>query len=154
MKELITAISERLASQVPELQFIDINLGQLQLETPPVDFPCALIDISNVDYSSCTGTRQIANVDISVTLAFKVYAPSDINSDQRSEAMQHYDLINKVAKALHGYGSPLFSKLTRTSLQRQNQTYPRHFTMNFKTSYTESFEPTLTPARPTPEIKI
>ncbi|MEG2495589.1 MAG: hypothetical protein RSB32_07830, partial [Mucinivorans sp.] len=67
MEELIHATMSRLAEQVPELRFIDVDLEQLRLEQPPVDFPCALIDVSRIEYSSNGQRQQQAEVDMSVT---------------------------------------------------------------------------------------
>lgn len=154
MEQLISSIMERLANQVPELRFIDVDLEQLQLENPPVDFPCALIDISNVNYTSSLHSQQQADVDVSVTLGFSVLAPSSHYSEPvyKKEAMQHYSIITKVAEALHGYETDSFVKLDRVSLSRRTNTYPRSYVLNFKTGYTEILEIASIPVRPTPEF--
>ena len=46
MTEIYSAVEERLTAQVPELLYIDLESGQLEGQTPPpVDFPCALVDV-------------------------------------------------------------------------------------------------------------
>ena len=44
MKEVLNAIFARIKEAAPEVIFIDINVGQLLLESPPVMFPWALLD--------------------------------------------------------------------------------------------------------------
>lgn len=139
MKQIITAIADRLAAQVPELRFIDIDLEQLGNENPPVDFPCALIDVSSIDFDG--STTQTAVADINVTIGFNVLTPSSQHSVEcREQAMAHYDIIDKIAEALHGFETEGFSKLTRTALRRRATTYPRHYVMSFRTSFSEVFE--------------
>lgn len=145
MTEILNAIFDRLQSEVPELNFIDIDLEQLQLEPPPVDFPCALVDISEIEYNSGGRGIQTAQVDISVRLGFSLFTTSDANSEQRYTAMEHYDIVAKVAKALHGYSTEAFTPLVRTKLVRNPNTYPRTYSLMFKTSFKEDFNRPLTP---------
>lgn len=132
----------RLAEQVPELRFIDVDLEQLRLEQPPVDFPCALIDVSRIEYSSNGQRQQQAEVDMSVTLGFKVLTPESFHVEKecKAQAMQHYAIIDKVAQALHGFAGATFARLDRVSITRNANTYPRHYTLHFRTQYTEEFD--------------
>lgn len=141
MEAIIEAIMNRLADKVPELNFIDIDLEQLQLSAPPVDFPCALIDVATIDYSSNSGNSQQALATINVTLGFNILSVSDANAPAttRAQSMAHYKIIEKVAEALHGFGTQEFSSLQRIKLQRRANTYPRHYVMSFQTQFTESF---------------
>lgn len=125
----------RLAEKVPALRWIDIDLGQLQFENPPIDYPAALIDIQGVDYSNAGGNTQIAQTTVAINLAFKVHGPSNhlAPESQRVAAMKHYDVVTDVYEALQGYATEEFSPLTRLSLQRQASTWPRHYTMVFRT---------------------
>lgn len=140
MKHVIEAVMNRIKQEVPEIGFINVDLGQLSVEVPPVDFPCALVDVLDVNYSSGGTLTQTAKATVNLRLGFKVYAPSDVNADdeQRAEAMQHFDLVEKVAEALHGYGTPQFAALKRTALTRIPDTFPRHFILSFTTMWTES----------------
>lgn len=139
MDKIIEAITGRLAEQVPELTWIDTDLGQLAFEEPPVDYPCALIDVSNIDYSSYQQNTQKALVEIDINLAFTVFSQSDFTAPEhiKEQAAEHYKIVRKVYQALQGFETPNFSKLNRTSLKRQKNTYPRHFTMSFQTAYTD-----------------
>ena len=50
MKQIFLSIQNRLA-EIEELSYIDKDWGQLQYEQPPVQWPCALIDVANIDYT-------------------------------------------------------------------------------------------------------
>lgn len=141
MEKLIESIFERLRNEVPELRFIDIDLGQLQLEQPPIDWPCALVDVANVDYKG--GNMQTAETVLNITLGFLVYGPSNTGAapELRQQAMQHYEIVRKVAETLHGFSPAGFAPLNRVSLVRGNETYPRHFTLSFRTQHTERIAP-------------
>lgn len=140
MENLITSIFDRLTAEVPELLFIDVDLGQLRMGNPPVAFPCALVDIANIEYRG--GRMQTAETTVNVTLAFAVYGASTVGADAtlRAEAMAHYAIIRKVAAALCGFRPENCAPLLRESLTRGNETYPRHFTMSFKTQHTETIK--------------
>lgn len=137
MKEILNTIFARIKECAPEVNFIDVNLGQLLLEAPPVMFPCVLVDISNVEYTQLKPRQQKASATISLQFGFSVLSPSDYNStpELREEAMQHYEIISKVASALHGFDSQYFNPLVRRSLQREQNTYPRTFTLHFTTNF-------------------
>lgn len=139
MLPILEEVFARLDAEVPELRFIDLDIGQLQMESPPVDFPCALVDISDVDYSSSGRGLQTAISTVTVSIGFQVLAPSDTRApeDQRMLALDHYRIVSKVAAALHGYGTDLFTPLCRVALRRQSSTYPRHFTLTFRTQSQE-----------------
>lgn len=138
MKQIITAIADRLAAEVPELRFIDVDLEQLGNENPPVDFPCALVDVASIDYEGAS--TQTAEAEINITVGFNVLAPSSHHSAEcRDAAMAHYDILDKIAEALHGFEGEGFSRLNRTALRRKSTTYPRHYVVSFRTSYIEVF---------------
>lgn len=135
MDKIITAIMNRLSEQVPALAWIDVDLGQLSFDAPPVDYPCALIDVANVEYSGAGRNVQMAITTVNINLAFTVLSPSDHTAPEvlREQAMEHYRTISEVYQALQGYGTVDFAPLNRTTLTRQKNTYPRHFTMTFRT---------------------
>lgn len=59
MKNIFLDIQNKL-SNITELKYIDKNWGQLLYEQPPVKFPCALLDIANVNYTQLGQLAQTA----------------------------------------------------------------------------------------------
>ncbi len=140
MKEILNTIFTQIKNSITEPVFIATDLGQLQLEHPPVSFPCALVDIGSIAYNAYKGGGQLANATINVTLGFSVLGSDDIHSDSelREQAMAHYDLLSSIAMALNGFECDYFSPLVRQSLERGKDAYPRPFTLSFTTSWVES----------------
>ena len=50
MKHIFLQIQEKLG-EVSALKYIDKDWNQLKFEQPPVKWPCALIDVKNINYS-------------------------------------------------------------------------------------------------------
>ncbi|MBQ0016490.1 MAG: hypothetical protein KBT04_05860 [Bacteroidales bacterium] len=72
MKQIMIDLQEYLMEVVPQLRHVDRNWNQLSYEQPPVRWPCALIDIEQIDATELRGGRQMATATVSVTLADQV----------------------------------------------------------------------------------
>ena len=68
MKEVFKDIQQRLRT-IPEFRYIGEDWGQLNFEQPPVDWPCALIDLGNVDFSAAGMRSQQAEAVVNITIA-------------------------------------------------------------------------------------
>jgi hypothetical protein len=110
MDILFESISDRLKTNIPELNWIDWEWGQL--ETPeeeyPIQFPCAFIDIQNIDWSNAMNNLLTGNVAITIRVAFDVYEDTHvaggITTPDRSYALLRLKLINKIHSWLQGFG--------------------------------------------------
>lgn len=95
------------ATPTDKLQYIDVDWGQLDnySNTPPVKFPCALIDIRTMNYTSNGVGTQIGIVDIEVRIADMPLANSSAaaSATQRHNALRIHRLVNAVFAHLHGY---------------------------------------------------
>lgn len=109
---------EKLISDVPELRFIDQDLGQLENYEmrPAVSWPCCMIDIEDFKYSDQQNHAiQIAEGIISLRIGLVKYTDSNnlTPAATRENALQYYELEHKVFKALHGWNPPGFGKMLR-----------------------------------------
>lgn len=138
MEEILNPIFERLRERVPELRHIDVDLGQLRAENPPVDWPCSLVGIEEINYSG--SALQTAEVTLSVSLGFVVWEPTDADADGtlRTMAMEHFAVVRKVAEALHGFSTEYFAPLERVRLSPLPEVYPRQYALTFRTQFTET----------------
>ncbi|MEG2276663.1 MAG: hypothetical protein RSA53_05440 [Odoribacter sp.] len=136
MKEIIEAVMAKLKIGVPELRWIDLNVGQMNTENPPVDYPCALVDIANIDYSSAGCRRQLGTVTLEIELFFVVRAPANVAAPEslREQALSHFYIVQKVYTALEGLAGEHFTGLNRISSRRDKTYYPRGFTIVFRCS--------------------
>lgn len=118
MKNIFLKIQEKLAEN-PTLRYIDKDWGQLQQEYPSVQFPCALLDIGNVNYSQLGMIAQIAEGNITITLANYRDENSSYRSPTKEDSYKIIELIDEVHQLLHGWcDNQSFNRLIRTNLQK------------------------------------
>lgn len=114
MEDLYLKIAERLRIQVPELDHIDEDTGQLypaQYDDRyeyPVLFPCCLIDAATVDFKDeKSPLSQRGTATIILKTAFKCDEDSHFSSSEHGNGftqLRRRQAINrKVVHALHGY---------------------------------------------------
>ena len=129
MKNLLEKLQLRLA-EIPQLKYIDENWGQLDYYSPnmPVQYPCVLIDIGQVQYSNLgkdlTKTpqqRQIAQVQIKITIANMRLTNTSLLAPrrQKEDAWSIWTLIEMIHQKIHGISLlPNVTPLIRTSQNR------------------------------------
>lgn len=129
MKNLLEKLQLRLA-EIPQLKYIDENWGQLDYYSPnmPVQYPCTLIDVQQVQYSNIGKDltkrpvqRQIAQVQIKITIANMRLTNSSMQAPrrQKEEVWAIWGIIEKIHQQLHGVSLlPNVSPLIRTSQNR------------------------------------
>lgn len=117
-KQIFMDICDRIEAQVPELKWIDLDSGDIdmQSERPSVAFPACLIDIN---YSSCedqTSTEQLVTANVIVRVAFQPRGATNNKSPVRASSLSVLDTVEKVHAALQGWhNTGAFSTLTRVS---------------------------------------
>lgn len=118
MRTILTKIQERL-SETTKSRYIAENWGQLELETPPLLFPCTLIDFNEVSYSNNLGKTQQAQATVIIHIA-NIAQNVSLNSPKntRDSAYEFYDLLESVSSALHGFSVPGTSPLCRKSCKK------------------------------------
>lgn len=120
---LILDVQDRLADQVPELQTIDENYGQLakMFETSddsdiyPVLSPAALIDVRDVAWSSLAGAAQQGSATLTVTLAIDCYDDTHTRQEQRQLIADRLALAHRLHWALQGFKPADTTPLVRSS---------------------------------------
>lgn len=129
MKEILQTLQNRIA-EITQIRYIDENWGQLAYydNTMPVQFPCCLIDVSNVQYSNVgrdvrqtPQQRQIGRAEIKFTLANLKLTNTSLRApqNQKNDAWVIWELLEELHKKLH-YFSPQgnVSPLIRISTQK------------------------------------
>jgi len=129
MKTIIDNIQAKLQT-LPGLKYVDEDWGQLDYYSPnfPVQWPCALIDVTNAAYSD-TGKdrtkdpqqRQIAECYLTLSIAnLKLTNTSGrAPKPQKDNARSIWELIEDVHKAVHGWNpEAMAGKLIRRGMQR------------------------------------
>jgi len=129
VKVILGNIKEKLA-ETPGLKYIDQDWGQLDDYSPnfPVQWPCALIDVSAANYSnlghdasSMPRNRQQANAQLTVTVANLKLTNTSYHAPvgQEQEAWVVLDIIQAVHEKLHGTSFHVQAgAMLRQSMQR------------------------------------
>lgn len=128
--QLYLSIQAQIKIKVPEILWIDQDMGQLELyETrPAVVWPCALIDFPATQYSNEGQLVQWAMVQINIRLGFAPFGSANSEAPQltKEQALDYYEIENKLVKALHGFTAndavqPLVRQSTAT--ERRDDAY-------------------------------
>ena len=111
-KAILQGIQDAL-STIPELRYVDEDWGQLDdySPNPPTQFPLALIDIGNLQFSDIgkdrTATpqnRQMATGTIVISIANLKLTNSSARAPQtqKDKAWSIWDIVESVHAKLHG----------------------------------------------------
>ncbi|KFF26815.1 hypothetical protein [Chryseobacterium vrystaatense] len=126
--QLVLDLQERIAQEVPEIQYIDQQLGQLEnvsgTQTPVIypalfiDFPEAVYDVDfpEASYSEMSANGQLGTIPIS----FQLVANDDHLTwhqapvEERKKGLDYLRIEQKLYQALQGWSMDYFSPLSRT----------------------------------------
>lgn len=151
MQNIILSLLQRISS-LPEIAYASADWGQLSYDVPPVEWPCALIDISQVSLHDHLQEQQSAEGIITVTLADYIDAPAQALDPPEDYAleMRIYSAIDALHQALQGYNTAGFSPLSRRSIRRVSGSPGlRVFAIEYLSSWTETIDlPPTQPVRP------
>jgi hypothetical protein len=119
MKTIYTEIMKHLQAEVPALNGIELDFGQLKLiekeDTLLITPPYALIDTSIFECYNITDKTQDCNGTVGVTLIFEPInigeTSSNASDTDRDIALTPYNIISDVYKALQGFESEFFNNL-------------------------------------------
>ena len=138
MKDIFNAVLTALKN-VPDL-YVAENWGQLNIEQPPVNFPCALIDLGEATYSQLSRQAQQADLEIQITLADLIYNGIDQGSpeEEKERELRIFDLINTLHRCLHGLSGATFSPMHRIHIAKTiREDAIREFVIRYRCGYTD-----------------
>jgi len=122
MKQIFLSIQSEL-SRVSTLKHIDKNWNQLNYEQPPVKWPCALLDIANVEYSQIAHLHQIAEADVEVIVADMRFTNTSLRNPNREDGFDIFTLLDEIHQTLQGFAPANAQPLVRTNLQKVETGY-------------------------------
>lgn len=117
LKNLLLDVQDRLKEKVPEL-WTDKDWGQFQHPQPPVKFPCALIDIESVSFSSLARDGQMAEADIVLTIADQRLRATSVKAPGRRDGYFLLDMAESVHEALQSHHAGWYAPLVRKSMRK------------------------------------
>lgn len=159
--QMLTAIQNRIVSEVPEIRWIDQDLGQLDFyegERPAVAWPCVLVDFTTTTYDEFLESVQAASATIQFRLGFPPYSATDQKAPLkvRANGLKYYELEEKLFKAFqHWDADELCQPMTRTSGITERREDPiRIRVMTFTTTFHDSSAVPETEKAQRPKIKF
>ncbi|MDM1557073.1 hypothetical protein HX126_21185 [Chryseobacterium indologenes] len=124
--QIILDLYDRISKEVPEINYIDQDLGQLgqtgDNEKPPLSYPALLIDFPDSEYSDISTGGQIGEVQISFQLIFDTYSQTWHKSPTTviMKGLDYLKIEQKLHKCLQRWNLDYFSPLNRKSVKSQN----------------------------------
>lgn len=139
---LFLAIQDRILDQVPEIKYIDQNMGQYMQEEfrKNMLFPCVLINFPNTDFSEMQGNNQFGDLTIVATLFHDIW--NNTNSITplavKEAGLQYLEIDQKLFMALQGWNPDFCEALIRKQSKGHNDNEVG--LMVRETTFTSSFE--------------
>lgn len=119
-------------SAIPELEWVDDNLGQLSHGQTMVNFPCALVRIESIDQTNFSGGGLLGEATLEITLACN---PVIANPPEKihSVAESLYDLIRKIDQALQSLDGDVYGPVSRVKISSDLTAFPAKFILLYST---------------------
>lgn len=137
MEELLYNQLIELLSEIPELRYIDLDMGQLYEEKPPLAYPAALFEIDIPKADDIDTHIQKLAVSFSVRIITEQTGSTNslASKEIREKSIEWLRLQSKVYKKLQGFKNKNFYSFSRTSGKNENlRTGLRTFVLRFSTS--------------------
>ncbi len=133
MKEIFQDISDRLTAEVTAIRWIDFDLGQFEMDPPPVSWPCVLIGFGDAAWSTFSQNIQEGQVNINIRVGFRLFERTHSKTNQtfRDEALEHLDTVSAVHRALQGFSGECFAPLNRISQSNEKRADYRVYNIGY-----------------------
>lgn len=142
METLYTEIESAIKANVPEIRWIDTDEQQFELygQDAPIDYPCVLIGFPEATYENTGRLTQIANITVTVRVAFRIYERSHATVPEvfKNVAMKHLNIVQNIMEVLHGLQGENRNMLIRTSFHRNQNPDPKVYTITFSCAALDS----------------
>ena len=152
MKHIFLDIQKKL-SEVKELKHIDKNWNQLLHEQPPVKFPCALLDIANVEYTQLGNLAQDGIGMVEITIANFQLSPGSGKAPNKHDSYSVLDIIEKIHQVLQGYTNGKILPLVRVSLNKLDASFRYEvYKVSYQTAWRVYKNTDEVPVKVTPKV--
>jgi hypothetical protein len=122
---LFLDLQERIKIKVPEVLYVEQDLGQLGTDDPRkyLMFPAVLIDFPSTPFTNLQGDNQLAVPVISVTLVFDNYSQTNQLAplEVRETGLKYLEVEQKLYMAIQGWNTDYCEKLNRTNTNGHNR---------------------------------
>lgn len=123
--KIFLELQERIKTEVPEVVYIEQDLGQLGTEDPRkyMSFPGVLIDFPSTPFSNLQGKNQLGAPVISVTLVLDNYNQTwqDAPLEVRKAGLNYLEIEQRLFIAVQSWESDFCEALIRTAATGHNR---------------------------------
>ncbi len=123
---IFIAIQQRIKAQLPDIKYVDQDLGQLKTGSrPPVSWPCVLIDFEDFSYNNLGENVQTASGTVVLRLGFAPHSNSSqaMPDSYLRQSINYYDLEWSLHKLMQGWAPGTdYGHLCRVSATTQKRT--------------------------------
>ncbi len=117
MDKIIIALMEQIKTALPELSYIDEDFGQLETyagESNPVTFPCALVEVEEINWNELSPVEQSGSVNVAIRLVIDCYDDTHYGSGTEDKIKERYAMCKRLHKSLQGVAiDPRMDYMTR-----------------------------------------
>ncbi len=144
MKDIWLELKNRIL-EVPEIKVVDLLRNQFA-ETEknhPLDYPAVLLHFDNMTFVQYSMGVQLCNCTLNVLLACEKYADFASYSQDANEALQIFDIHDKVYAKLQGFAGLDETSVIAAPMQRINEVQDTNynhiyvFVMGFELTFYE-----------------
>lgn len=124
-KTIILALMQRIQHEVPQIRWVDLDTGQLNIpERPPIALPACLVDM---EYTAC---KQLNHRDQQVSVAIRLSIIDDIPASTharaperiRTQGLAIMDLMQSLHQALQWWDNErMWMPIRRLSVRPQRR---------------------------------
>lgn len=140
MEELFAIIQQHLIDTVPQMKFVDMDLGQLEQEPlPSLSYPACLILFQDTQFASFGGRdKQDATVNIACRFAFRTFERTHnaVAPEFRAKGREHMKILDAAKWALQGLAGECFTPLMHVSFNTEQRADLRVYNLLFQTDLT------------------
>ncbi len=117
MRTLYNDITAVIEKEMPEIKWVDFDMGQLDIqENPPVQFPCILLDFAYPQNQSIKKTDRM-EIEINLKAGFYVIGQTNTAAPvlQRQDPMIYINVFERIIKRFSGFKTEDYAKFTLVS---------------------------------------
>lgn len=165
MEHLLFHLTQHIAESVPLLQMVDEDYGQLEAldqtdrETYPLLFPCALVELTEVQWSFIQGNSQKGEARFRVRLLIDCYDDTHIGSTTSFAILERDDLRRSLDACLQGFhpqkllgaGSACRERSVFFTFNHGIKVYETHYSLTLSEDFAL---PKQVAHRPSPLVKV
>lgn len=115
VKEIFNLISATIKDSVPEIRWVDFDLGQLDADPPPVSWPCVLVGFDDSEFVDLLQGVQQGRWMVEIKVGFKLRERTHSKADAsfRAEALSHIDVLQRLHLALQAAQTGCIADMSR-----------------------------------------